>query len=318
MKLFRRVINPLFAFVAVQLIWVIIVISWVSWFMGSHRRLRALAEQYSPDLLQKGWDWLILIEGLLLLGAILAGVYVIFLYWRRQVSLYRAQHQFIAQVTHELKSPIASIQLHLETIRRRQPDPEQMDTFLDTMLADTDRLNTLVNNLLSANRLEQRGLKLNLTPCNLSELVTNYFRPQQYALPKAGTMALDIAPEIHVRADTDWLKAVFRNLLENALLYSNGPPVLTLSLKAEGGQAHLTFADQGRGLEKKELKKVFRMFYRVKPSGETIRGSGLGLFIIRAVILLHRGKVWIESEGLNRGVTVHITLPLISPGKENE
>ncbi len=316
MKLFRRFINPLFAFIGIQLIWVIIVISWISWFMGSHKRLRALAKKYSPELLQTGVDWIILVEGLLLLGAILAGVYVIFLYWRRQASLYKAQHQFIAQVTHELKSPLASLQLHLETIRRRQPGPEQMDTFLDTMLADTDRLNTLVNNLLSANSLEQKGLRISLKTCDLSDLVMQYFRPQQYALPKAGRMQLDIDPGLFVRADTEWLRAVFRNLLENSLLYSIGPPVIRVILKTEGSQAHLMFSDQGRGLAKRELKKVFHMFYRGKHGGETIRGSGLGLFIIRAVIRLHRGKVWMESAGENLGTTVHITLPLIPETEE--
>ncbi len=310
MKLSRRILNPFIAFIGIQLIWLVVVIFWISWFMRSHFRLRSMAEKYSPELLQGGIDWFILVEGLLLLCAILAGVYVIFIYWRRQTALYKAQRNFIAQVTHELKSPLASLQLHLETIRRRRPSAEKMSTFLDTMLADTDRLDTLINNLLSAQRLDQRGPKLALRHSNLSDCVTTYFRNIQYSLPKAGKMDLRIEPGLYAKIDAESLETVFRNLLENAILYSAGPPNIEIRLQQQGTRAHLTFTDCGKGIAKKEQRKVFNMFYRVRPPGETIRGSGLGLFIVRAIIRLHRGKTWLASEGEGKGTTVHITLPL--------
>jgi hypothetical protein len=318
MQIYRRIINPLFAFIGIQLLWILVVIFWIYWFMGKHRQLRAIAEKYSPELVQGGIDWFILVEGLLLLVAILAGVYVIFLYWQRQAALYRAQRNFIAQVSHELKSPLASLQLHVETIRRRRPSPEKMQTFLDTMLADTDRLDTLINNLLAASRFEQKGLKLTLAPRNLSELATNYFRPRQYALPKAGKMALEITPDLYARIDGEALETVLRNLLENALLYAVGRPSIRVILKREGRHAHLIFTDRGKGIARKEQKKVFRMFYRAPHPGETIRGSGLGLFIVRAVVRLHRGKVWLESEGAGKGTTVHILLPLCRQESEGK
>ena len=196
MKFFRRLFNPLIAFIAIQLVWLVMVFFWIRWFMKSHSQLQKLAEKYS-HVLPEGADWLILTEGLVLLVAILAGVYVIFLYWRRQTALLKAKRDFIAQVTHELKSPLASLQLHLETIRRRHPSPARMETFLDTMLADTERLDTLVNNLLSANRLEQRGIRLSLKNVDFSAVVSNYFRPQQYSLPRAGTMHLDVESDLH-------------------------------------------------------------------------------------------------------------------------
>ncbi|WP_298039910.1 HAMP domain-containing sensor histidine kinase [uncultured Desulfuromonas sp.] len=315
MKLFGRIVSPLMTFIGIQLVWILVVIFWVSWFMGSHRRLRLLAEKYSPELLQGGIDWFILVEGLVLLGAILVGVYVIFLYWRRQVALNRAQRDFVAQVTHELKSPLASLKLHLETIRRHHPSPEKMETFLDTMLADTERLDDLTNNMLSANKVGQRGIRLTLRPCDLSDLVTGYFRPRQFALPKAGTMNLDIAPGLFARVDKESLETVFRNLMENALLYASGPPVIRVTMEREGTFAHFTFSDQGMGIAKRDQKKVFRMFYRVRQTGKTIRGSGLGLFIVRALVRLHRGKVWLESSGEGRGTAIHILLPLIDPAE---
>lgn len=310
MRLFGRIINPLMAFIGIQLVWVVVLVFWISWFMRSHRKLRTLAEKYSPELLQGGTEWFILIEGIVLLAAILVGVYVIFLYWRRQNALNRARHQFVAQVTHELKSPIASLQLHLETIRRRQPVAEKLADFVNTMLSDTRRLDMLTSNLLTANRLEHKGLKLSLLPANFSRLVEKYFRDQQYSLPRAGRMEMNIAPGLLVNLDSDSLETVFRNLLENALLYSDGPPMIRVSLQAEGSYAHLVFSDQGRGMEHADQKKVFKMFYRVRIPGKTIRGSGLGLFIVRGVVKLHKGRVWVESPGLGAGTSVHIMLPL--------
>lgn len=318
MKFFRGLFTPLVAFIAIQIVWIALVVFWVTWFLGSHRQLRSLAEKYAPAGRPMGTDWVILFEGLLLLAVLLAGIYVIFLFWQRQASLYRAQKDFIAQVTHELKSPLASLQLHLETIRLRRPGAERMDVFLDTMLSDTERLHNLINNLLTANRLEQRGTRLQLHPADLSELVTGYFRPRQYSLPRAGRMELHITEGLHALIDSEALETVFRNLLENAVLYSDAPPDIVVRLVQHGRNALLSVSDQGRGLERREQKKVFGMFYRVRRKGENIRGSGLGLFIVRTVTRMHHGKAWLESAGPGKGTTVYLRLPLLPDNYREE
>lgn len=309
MKTWRRIINPLMALIGIQLAWVLVVVSWVTWFLQNHRKLRSLAEKYHPEFLLGPFDWLLLVEGLVLLVAILAGVYVIFLYWRRQTSLYRAQKQFISQVSHELKSPLASLRLHLETIRLRHPDPVQMEGFLDTMLEDTVRLNNMVENLLTANRLEQRWPLLELRRGDLSEAVTQYLQRQAAGLPESCTLETDIEPGLQSRFDQHTLEIMLRNLLENAVLYANGPAHIRITLRGEKNRCHLRVIDRGRGIDPKERKKVFRMFYRGRRHGETIQGSGLGLFIVRTLAWRHKGKAWLESPGLNRGTTVHVLLP---------
>ena len=305
----KRLFNPLFAFIGIQLAWVLVVIVWLDWFLGKHRRLRELAEQYSPELLEGGPDWLILAEGLILLVSILVGVYVIFLYWRKQSSLVHEQRQFISQVTHELKSPLASLQLHLETIRRHQPAPERLAAFLETMLGDTARLNGLIDNLLSANRVGQKHWRLDLQPVDLSAFVERYFRVRQFTLPKAGKLSLDITPGLHALIDQEAMETVLRNLLENAILYSDNPPDITVTLTADKEHCLLAFADRGRGIDVSEQKKIFNMFYRVRRTNENIRGTGLGLFIVHATILRHHGRIRVESAGKGLGTTFHITLP---------
>lgn len=307
---FRAFFTPWMAIIAILLIWLGLVASWIVWFIRNQRRLRQLAQKYGPVELPSGVDWFILFEGLLLLALLLGFVYAVHHLWRRQVALNRAQKDFIAQVTHELKSPLASLRLHLETIRLRRPSPERMDLFLDTMLGDTDRLGGLIDNLLATNRLEQRGTRLHLVPVDLSELITTYLRPRQFSLPRAGTMTLNIENDLYILGETESLETVLRNLIENAVLYSDGAPQITVALRREGRFAHLTIADCGRGIEPKDLKRVFGMFFRARRKNENIRGSGLGLFIVQSVVRQHRGKVWLESAGAGMGCTVHIRLPI--------
>lgn len=310
MRWYKKLFSPIMTFIGIQLVWILVVIFWIYWFVGRHKEFRAIAERYRPDLAVKGIDWLVLTEGLILLVVILAGVYVLFLVWRRQSALYKEQKSFISQVTHELKSPLASIQLHLETIRLRKPPPEKMERFLDTMLADTDRLHTLINNLLLAARLEDRRRSTSLAAANLSEFVAQYLDRKRATLPEGGSLLLEIEENIHVAIDTEGMESVLRNLFENALLYSPVSPEIRVVLRRDANQCRLTFQDNGMGIDPKHLKKIFRKFFRVRRPGENIRGTGLGLYIVKQVITEHNGKVEAFSDGIGKGCRFVITLPL--------
>ena len=310
MKLFRRLFHPLITFIGIQAVWILLLVSWIYWFLGRHQQLKELANKYQVEWLPATGDWLILTEGILLLVAILIGIYVIFLYWRRQASLNRAQRHFINQVTHELKSPLASIQLHLETIQMRQPSAEQLQKFVERMQGDSERLNGLISNLLTTGKIEHRGAKLNLQRGNLSQVIESYLLREKDKFPEHGTLNWEIEPNLAARFETDALETVMRNLLENAILYADNPPIVTVKLTRDGEMGHIIFADQGFGIPSKYQKKVFRIFYRIRHSGKTIRGSGIGLFIVRNVIRLHGGKVWIENLGNAKGTTFHLMIPL--------
>ncbi|MBJ6800731.1 sensor histidine kinase [Geomonas propionica] len=312
MKMNRKLSNPLIALIGIQLIWVVMVISWIYWFIGRSKEFRNLALRYKPELLTQGMEWIVLVEGLLMAIAILAGVYVIFLYWRRQAKLYLQQRSYISQLTHELKSPLASIQLHLETVKMRDLPKDKLDGFIDTMLSDTDRLNVLTSNLLMATRIEFRQLGDKAKKIDFSEFVTSYLQGKMSELPEGGKLTLEVEPGISATIDVEGMEMALRNLFENALLYSPVSPEIRVTLKrsASGRQCHLDFQDNGKGLTKNELEKIFDMFYRVRTAGENIRGTGLGLYIVRSVVNAHGGKISVESPGLGKGCTFHITLPL--------
>jgi len=316
MKLIRRIFHPLITFIGIQLLWILLLVGWIYWFLGRHQQLKDLAAKYQTELLPLKTDWLILTEGIILLVAILVGIYVIFLYWQRQAALYRAQHDFIAQVSHELKSPLASLQLHLETIEMRQPEPQQLQKFVRLMQGDTERLHGLINNLLTASKLEHRSSNFDLEEGDFSAALDHWLQQKKTSFPRRGTINWSIEPDLYLQFDEDALETVLRNLIENAILYAEGPPRVQIELKADGGFALLSITDQGRGIDPRQYKKIFRMFYRVRITGKTIRGSGLGLFIVRSIIHRHHGKVWVKSAGPGEGATFSIRLPLTSRGSK--
>lgn len=309
MRLLRRIFHPVMALIAIQLVWITLVVFWIYWFVGKHREFRELAEKYRPELLSQGQNWLVMVEGLIMLAIILVGVYIIFVYWRRQSNLYTQQKSFISQVTHELKSPLASIQLHLETIRLRPLPKDRLDAFVDTMLADTERLHYLINNLLMAARLEQRRKTREPRLTDITILLEERVEREKNKLSQGGNITLQAEQGLKAMVDPEEMQIVLRNLFENAILYSPGTPDISVRLSKSKNMLIFSIMDKGRGLDSRELKKVFEMFYRVHAEGENVPGTGLGLYIVQSIVRGHGGRVSVESEGLGKGSTFTITLP---------
>jgi signal transduction histidine kinase len=148
---------------------------------------------------------------------------------------------------------------------------------------------------------------------DVSALIRRFFDEQARLLPPGTLLSLDVEERVGAAINAEEMEMVLRNLLQNAVLYSVGSPEISISLKGSEKRCILKFGDRGRGIEKKDLKKVFEMFYRVRGSGENIRGTGLGLYIVKTVIEDHRGNVRVESEGPGSGSTFVITLPRTDP-----
>jgi signal transduction histidine kinase len=129
-------------------------------------------------------------------------------------------------------------------------------------------------------------------------------------LPEGGSITIEVEEGINAPIDKEGMETALRNLFENACLYSPASPEIRVSLRKSGRNCLLTFRDTGKGIEAKDLRKVFRMFYRVRHPGENIRGTGLGLYIVKSVVKEHRGKIKVSSEGTGKGCTFIITLPL--------
>jgi signal transduction histidine kinase len=311
MRRLKNLFNPIITLIFVQIVWIGLVVLWILWFLGRHNELRKLAEKYRPEVVPPHINWPVLAGGIIMLAFVLCGLYVIFIYWRRQSRLYAEQKTFISQITHELKSPLASIRLHLETIRLRNPPPDKMERFLDTMLADTERLNTLISNFLMAAKLEQRPANAGIAAIDFSQFVEKFIDEFQRHIPEGNSLTTRIETGIYAKIDIEGMEMVLRNLLENAFLYSTASPEVQVELYRSGKNCTLAVIDNGRGVDSKELNKIFRMFYRVRTAGETLRGTGLGLYIVKSIVERHKGNIKVKSEGPGRGSCFIISLPLL-------
>lgn len=310
MKLFRRLFHPLITFISIQILWVLVLIFWIYWFLGRHQQLKELASQYQVEWLPQTTEWLILAEGIILLVAILIGIYVIFIYWRRQNTLNKTQQRFISQVSHELKSPLASLQLHLDTIQMRPHTAAQLEQFVDLMQKDCGRLDRMINNLLAASRIQHKDSALDLQRGNLSLMVETYLHQKRQTLPPSIDLDWTIEPGLVANFDPDAMETVLRNLLENAVLYTDGAPRIRVEMKRNATMAHIVFSDLGCGIPRELRKKIFTMFYRVRRPGKTSHGSGLGLFIVHNIVRMHNGRIWLDTSTDKKGSTFHLLLPL--------
>jgi two-component system, OmpR family, sensor histidine kinase SenX3 len=269
-----------------------------------------------------GWiivNWregLLLVLGIVFFLVILAGVVLNTIFLVREVRRSEQHDAFINAVTHELKTPVASIRLYLETLQRRDLDPDKRQHFYSVMLEDSDRLLRLVEQVLHAAQVPRRGL-LHREPVDLRGLVgeTVDLARVQHRLDAQALRVSDAVPTggpATVIGDAQELKIALLNLIDNAVKYS-GPQVdveVQLAM-LENGRIALRVRDRGIGISPEELKRVFRRFYRI-PGAVALRvkGTGLGLFIVSSVARKHGGRVFAESEGPGHGSTFTLQLPL--------
>jgi two-component system, OmpR family, sensor histidine kinase SenX3 len=268
--------------------------------------------------------WLLLNErtvafailGILLFAALIAGVVLNTIFLVREVRRNERQDSFLNAVTHELKTPIASIRLYLETLQRRATSEEQRQEFYKIMLSDSDRLLATVEQVLKAGQLGQRHRQQNRTIINFESLVADCIAItlQRHDLPP-GTITLEPVPgavRLHTLGIAEDLRIAVINVLDNAVKYSPEGVQIRCSLAIVNYTSiALTITDSGVGLDPSQFKRIFKRFYRVPGrSLAKIKGTGLGLFLVRNIARQHGGDATAASPGPGLGTTITITLPL--------
>ena len=209
-----------------------------------------------------------------------------------------------------MKTPVASIRLYLQTLQTRPVDEDKRAEFYRIMLADSDRLMSTIDQVLRTGRLGV-GHKHNFTRVDVDEVVrASVERVRTLHRMTGDGLRFEPCGPADVLGDPEELSAAITNLVENAVKYS-GPEVhVTVRTERSGDQFVVRVTDRGPGIPKEELKRVFRRFYRVPgPIASRVKGTGLGLFIVRTVAKRHGGRAWAESEGPGRGSTFAIQLP---------
>ncbi|MGC2110169.1 MAG: HAMP domain-containing sensor histidine kinase [Candidatus Korobacteraceae bacterium] len=257
-----------------------------------------------------------LILGVIFFGFIIAGVILNTIFLVREVRRNEQQDSFLNAVTHELKTPITSIRLYLETLQKRNVDDEQRREFYQVMLEDTQRLMTTVEGVLRAARVVQKNALLSRTEVAIKPLVQDALdlaRSRHHLSEAALNWATEGQPaeQLTVTGDREELFTALSNVLDNAVKYTPQDPIILVQVVTPDlAHVQIRVRDNGVGIPRSELKRVFKRFYRVlTPSASQVKGSGLGLFIVRAIARRHGGNAYAESEGSGRGTTVTIQLP---------
>jgi len=312
MRKLKALFHPIFIFIGVQVAWIVLMAVWINWYLKNSRKFQEFAQKIRPDLFADEFNWLILLEGCLLMLIIFAGVYIIFVYWNKQARLNRLQSNFVSSVSHELKSPLASIQLYLETMKYQEVSKQETADFVEMMLLDTERLGSLINNILESSKYDPKDMQLRFQPVKvgtfLGEVVAGLRRQFEERNCKVD---LEVEEDCELSLDTRAMQMVFNNLIGNALRYSPIGAPLAIRVHKNKKFCEIDFIDQGMGLRKKDLKKIFRKFYRVTyQQSQNIEGAGLGLFISREIVRTHKGQMRVSSEGPEKGSVFTVLLPM--------
>ena len=241
-------------------------------------------------------EWMIFGEGSVFILSLVIGMWFIHRSYRHEIEMAHQRRNFLLSITHELKSPISSIRLVLETFLKRKLTPEQTQRLGKNAIHDSERLNELVNNILLAARLET-AYQPHLEPIRLDELLESVIDTMSEKFPKihfSKNIQKGIPP---VDGDQMGLISIITNIIENAEKYNQSKhPQINIDLVQKKGKLELTFADNGIGIPDKEKKKVFDRFYRVgNENTRTTKGTGLGLYIVHQIIKAHNGKIQITD-----------------------
>jgi len=271
--------------------------------------------------LNVGWillNWrevALLVFGIIFFLLIIVGVVLNTTFLIREIRRNEQHDAFINAVTHELKTPLASIRLYLQTLKKRDIAENQRQKFYDIMLADSDRLLQTVEQVLRAGRSGHRRRKINPIIIDVGEMVSecvDLTRVRHNLSPESIIFAESVNGERpRVAADADELRAAISNLLENAVKYSIKDVHVSVEVAAlDEKKVAVRIADRGIGIPAAQLKRIFKRFYRVPGRVMArVKGTGLGLFIVHSVIAKHGGRVFAESAGPGQGSTFTIQLP---------
>lgn len=265
-----------------------------------------------------GWIFLnlrqvaLLIFGVLFFSLIITGLILNTVFLVREIRRNEQHDAFLNSVTHELKTPIASIKLYLETLKARDLPREKQIEFYDIMLEDNERLLNTVEQVLQASRTSEKKRVMNLAEVDLGELLkeTIGIVLSRKHLDEGVIKFSTPADSVRVVGDRSELQMAFANLLDNAVKYSGAEPRISVRLKtSRGNKAEVYVRDHGIGMARTDLKRIFKRFYRVPNKSTSVKGTGLGLAIVRSVIDKHGGRVRAQSKGEGKGTTFFVQLP---------
>ena len=315
MNRFRWFYHPLFIFIFSIVALAASLTLYIYWYIEVSTGLAAVIQRYQLDPSQflEVQTWVVILVLCILMAIILAGVFIIFIYNQKTQQLYRMQRNFINSFTHELKTPVTSLKLYLETFAKHDLPREDRLRYIGFMIHDVDRLLDNINRIMDLARIESGSYRKEFVETDLVDAVERFrqnnadlFRNAAIRVhkPAAGALRGSVIPPL--------FDMFLMNILTNAVKYNqSGAPAVDIRFVPRGKELQLRFEDNGIGIEKSEIRNIFKKFYQVGSTDDmTAKGSGLGLYLARQIAKIHRGRLAAESRGAGKGSVFTLTLPL--------
>lgn len=289
---------------------------YIYWYWTVSESLKSIIARYQldPNQFFEAQTWVVILVLSILVGIILTGILIIFNYNLKALQLYRLQHSFINNFTHELKTPVTSLKIFLETFARHEIPREDQLKYIEFMLQDIERLSLNINSILNVARMESKVYEGEFTPVHIVEFIGNFLDGNTHVFRESEIRVEDTNGREYLLAlNVPLFEILLMNIFTNAIKYNDSErPRIDVSFGLQDKMLQIRFRDNGIGIARNERKKIFRKFYQGshKEDRVLVRGSGIGLYMVQQIAKLHKGKVSADSEGAGKGSVFTLSLPI--------
>ncbi len=310
--------HPVFVFVFSTIALAVSLFLYIYWYVSVSSGLLALVRRYHLDPAQvlEARTWVVILVLSLLVAIIMAGTVIIFIYSQKMVRLNRLQDEFINNFTHELKTPVTSLKLYLETFLKHELPREEQTKYVGYMLQDVERLAEHINRILNLAKIETRTFGGEFVPADLAVLVEEFVQKNRYIFGNSDIRVHHPAGRsFFYPVNPPLFEMLLMNILTNAVKYNDSErPRIDISFRQEGKKLQLRFEDNGMGIDPRKSKDIFRKFYQAEGANARYpKSTGLGLYLVQNIARMHKGKVIAENRPDERGAAFTLTLPWSSP-----
>jgi two-component system phosphate regulon sensor histidine kinase PhoR len=290
-------------------------ILYIYWYIEVSVGLKGLVRRFNLDAGQilTAQTWVVILVLTILVGLILLGLLTIFVYSQKMVQLYRLQHNFINNFTHELKTPTTSLRLYLETFQRHELARADQLKYIGFMLTDVNRLSDNVSRILALARIESRSFTGDFSWLDPLDQIHRFLENNRHLFDHCH-IQVNCIPEskLYCHLNPSLFDILLMNLMTNAVKYNaSDQPEIRITLEPHGKRLRILFRDNGIGFDRRERNKIFKKFYQIGRSEDmSAKGSGIGLFLAQSIAKIHKGRLKASSDGPGLGAVFALTLPL--------
>lgn len=287
---------------------------YIYWYMEISAGLKKVVLELNldPEQVLESQTWVVIMVLSILVGIILMGIFIIFVYHHKALQLYRTQRNFINNFTHELKTPVTSLKLYLETFEKHELSREDRLKYIGYMIQDVARLSDNISRILNLAEIESKSYGGEFEILDPVQIIERFYKNNIHLFRGCEVKIHNpLGRSFLYRINLSLFEMLLMNLMTNAIKYNRSKkPIIDISFAVNKGELNIRLEDNGIGIEKREIKKIFKKFYRANsPDNISLRGSGLGLYLVQNIARIHKGKVIAESKGIGKGSAFTLILP---------